>query len=125
MNIRKYIKSVTLSVLSALMTLGMSHAIAGGPEIAPSSFWMIYLGAFGGSYNNSFNYGSNYFDSAAFTETFGNEFHQRGVSGGGQIGLQYHFNAPVFISLGFSGMSNSAKGQYATFVITGITAGVV
>jgi len=86
--------------------------------------WVVYLGALGGYYSANFAYGANYFTALvsrpAFNgpanRVFNANIFQNGVSGGGQVGIQYHFRQPYFIGFVVSGMLNANKGR-AVFLI--------
>ena len=87
--------------------------------------WMIYAGAFGGFLNTHFADNAIYF-SFARADGFGGSVFlnadtlQTGASGGGQIGIQYHFHSPYFLALTFSGISNANQARISKLVEDGI-----
>ena len=58
--------------------------------------WLIYAGALGGYYTAHFHYGATYLVSVSpGNQPFEDQAFQRGASGGGQVGGQYHFHSPL------------------------------
>jgi len=78
-----------------------------------NNFWMFYVGAFLGSYRADYSYGANYFSNAASgtNQVINFDTNQQGISGGGQVGVLYHFHNTYFLGFVFSGMMNANKAR--------------
>lgn len=87
------------------------------PTLSP---WSIYLAGFLGYHPVSFQYGSIYtsFNNVGSRSNmvFNNNAFQQSYSAGGQIGLQYHFNAPYYVGIVFSLMNNANKARLTNTV---------
>ena len=90
--------------------------------------WMVYIGSFGGYYWADVGYGGNYFstiiaapDDAGGNQVFNNDTFQQGVSGGGQVGVQYHFQSPYYVGLVFSAAVNANKARLTESALDFVT----
>lgn len=73
--------------------------------------WLFYLGGFVGYYSATFQYKANYFTNLPSNQTILQTAFQRGASGGGQLGFQYHFQKPYFLGLNISASTNANKAR--------------
>src|SRR3990167_6388545 len=100
--------------LSAFLPIFCTAVKAGGPEsVTPA--WMVYVGGFAGYYGVDFGYGGNYFsnNNSEGNRAYNRDIFQQAISGGGQLGIQYHFAHPYFIGAVVSGMMNSNKAHFS------------
>jgi len=80
--------------------------------------WLVYLGGFLGYYSATYQYGSVSFSNLPTSEITHFASFQRGVSGGGQLGFQYHFKAPYFVGFNASVASNANKAVVSPFYLS-------
>jgi len=113
-----------LPLVSIALIFINNNAFAGGLDRKTSDPWLFYIGGFAAYYSADFQYGGNYFSNDANNQVYNNTSFQQGASGGGQIGMQYHFQSPYFLGLNFSADSNANKARLTVIAASAFPVGL-
>ncbi len=117
-------KGILLTCVACILFVNSAFAKVAEKPYQP---WMFYVGGFSGYYNAGFQYGSNYFSSGGLNnvgnEAYANDVYQRGILGGSQLGIQYHFHSPYYVALVFSYQMNANKAWLTEHVDNALSAG--
>lgn len=89
--------------------------------------WLFYVGGFAAYYSADYQYGGNYSSNVAggSNQTYNNIVFQRGVAGGGQLGIQYHLHSPYFLGFNVSAASNASKARLSVIAIPAPPGGLI
>ena len=107
-----------VKITAAAVRLGLNVKFMGNftpaARMMITNPWLFYVGGFAAYYSADFQYGSNCFSNFPSNQVNNNTIFQRGVAGGGQLGIQYHLHSPYFFGFSLGAASNASKARLTT-----------